>query len=126
MAEPDTQSSPPIHVVVAHWNDEETTTICLEHLRTISRPSIRVTVVDSGSTDGSGERIQDSQNWVRVIRIPENRGHAFAANVGASSSPEGGSPYLFFLDNDALSSLIACMCSLRALNLLPKPQWLVH
>jgi GT2 family glycosyltransferase len=92
---------PAVQVVVTHWNDEETTIDCLEHLKKVEYAGVSVTVVDSGSTDGSGERIRRTHNWVRVVRIPENRGHAFAANVGASLASEGRSLYLFFLDNDA-------------------------
>ena len=96
---------PRVDVIIAHWNDEETTAECLGHLRKVQFPGMRVTVVDSGSTDRSGERIQRMHSWVRVVRVPENRGHAFAANAGALSSPDGESRYLFFLDNDAFVEL---------------------
>lgn len=101
MGENQSTQLPAVQVVVTHWNDEETTAACLDHLRKHRYPNIRVTVVDSGSIDGSGERIQRTHSWIRVVRVPENRGHAFAANAGASSSLESDLRYLFFLDNDA-------------------------
>lgn len=90
-----------VQIVIANWNDEETTKKCLEHVRKINYANFYVTVVNSGSNDGSGEILKDKFLWIDVIRLPENRGHTLAANTGAKSPLAESSRYILFLDNDA-------------------------
>lgn len=92
---------PAVHIVIANWNDEQTTAKCLEHIQKLDYSNYYVTVVDSGSSDGSGERIKQNYPWLNLIRLQENYGHTHAANVGANFIDSGKSKYILFLDNDA-------------------------
>lgn len=92
---------PAVHIVIANWNDEQTTSKCLEHIQKLDYSNYYVTVVDSGSSDGSGERIKQNYPWLNLIRLQENYGHTHAANVGAKLTAKEESQYILFLDNDA-------------------------
>jgi hypothetical protein len=92
---------PAVQIVIANWNDEQTTAKCLEHIQKLDYLNYYVTVVDSGSSDGSGEIIKLNYPWVRLIQVQENYGHTHAANVGAKLTAEEESKYILFLDNDA-------------------------
>ncbi|MBA4320314.1 MAG: hypothetical protein C0412_18105 [Flavobacterium sp.] len=93
--------SPAVQIVVANWNDEQTTAKCLEHIRKLDYSNYYATVVDSGSSDGSGEIIKQNYPWVHLVQVQDNYGHTHAANVGAKSTAEEKSKYILFLDNDA-------------------------
>jgi len=92
---------PNVLIVIAHWNDESTTARCLQHIAASEHPSFKTVVVDSGSTDGSGMRIQARFPWIQLVRIEQNRGHTVAANAGVSSANLSKHEYTLFLDNDA-------------------------
>lgn len=93
---------PRVAIVITHWNDEETTTKCLEYLKHTSYPNYEIVLVDSGSSDGSADRINAKYPYVQIIRLDHNRGHATAANAGASVVLEKENvKYIVFLDNDA-------------------------
>ncbi|MHA2647756.1 MAG: glycosyltransferase family 2 protein [bacterium JZ-2024 1] len=57
-----------------------------------------VILVDNGSTDGSPEAIRQAYPGVRILRFPENRGFAEAANEGYRSA---NAPIVVFLNSDA-------------------------
>ncbi len=56
-------------------------------------------VVDDGSTDGTGEEIQQYGGRVKLLQFPENRGVSAARNRGILSSR---GKYVAFLDSDDL------------------------
>ncbi len=93
-------SLPDVQIVVACWNDIETTRTCLDKLSILDYEGVHITLVDSGSTDDLGNSLLTAFPWVNLIRLKENRGHTVAANVGARSSPVQ-TRYILFVDNDA-------------------------
>ncbi|MDI6803691.1 MAG: glycosyltransferase family 2 protein [Bacteroidota bacterium] len=111
---------PAVQIVIANWNDEQTTRKCLEHIQKLDYSNYYVTVVDSGSSDGSGERIKENFPWVRLIHVQENYGHTHAANVGAMFTAKEESQYILFLDNDAYLAP-SCLTSLiQSIDANPK------
>ncbi len=96
-----TNKLPAVQIVIANWNDEQTTAKCLEHIQNLDYSNCYVTVVDSGSSDGSGKRIKEYFPWVNLIQLDNNQGHTHAANIGAKLTAKEESQYILFLDNDA-------------------------
>ena len=93
--------SPPVGIVVVNWNNYSETAACLESLRELEYPAYEVVVVDNGSTDGSGERLEADFEWCTVVRNEENRGFAGGCNAGIERALADGAEYVLLLNNDA-------------------------
>ncbi|MFO8058274.1 MAG: glycosyltransferase family 2 protein, partial [bacterium] len=75
-----------IEVIIPNYNGEDLLPDCLDSLYRQTRPPERVTVVDNGSTDRSGQIIRDHPMRSRLLPLPENRGFAAAVNLGIKES----------------------------------------
>lgn len=98
MAKGTPKSAPGISIVIVNYNGagfvERAVASALS-----GRPSAReIILVDNGSTDGSGEHIQQNFPGVRVIRFSENRGFAEGANEGYRAARY---PVVAFVNSDA-------------------------
>jgi hypothetical protein len=89
--------TPDVSIIVPSWNRRDLLGPCLESAcdATVDTETI---VVDNGSDDGSPEMVEHRFPAVRLIRNPENRGFARAANQGARAAT---GRHLLFLNNDA-------------------------
>lgn len=67
-------------VILPSWQTRDYLVDCLARLG--RPPGMRVIVVDGASTDGSAEAAATQLPSADVIRLPENRGFAYAVNVG--------------------------------------------
>jgi GT2 family glycosyltransferase len=93
---------PYVVVVVLNWNDYENAQACLQSLSDVAYPNMDVVVVDNGSTDGSGERIDREFDWCEVTFTGENLGFAGGNNVGIERAREKGADYVLLLNNDTV------------------------
>lgn len=73
---------------------------CLRSLENLIYPSFEVVVVDNGSTDGSGMKLQKEFKEVRFIENKENLGFAGGNNVGIRYALEHSADYVLLLNND--------------------------
>jgi GT2 family glycosyltransferase len=89
---------PLISVVVANWNGRRYLDKCLSSLAAQTYPSVEITVVDNGSSDGSAAWIAEHFPAIQVIANPANRGFAVANNQGIARSRGA---YVALLNNDA-------------------------
>jgi GT2 family glycosyltransferase len=72
-----------VGVVVLNWNNYDETANCLRSLqRGAPESSLRIWVVDNGSIDGSGKRLQHDFPEAKVLFTGENLGFACGVNVG--------------------------------------------
>jgi N-acetylglucosaminyl-diphospho-decaprenol L-rhamnosyltransferase len=83
-----------VDVVVVSFNSEETLRACVEPL--VGLAEVNVILVDSASRDGSVESVSDLP--LRIERLPENYGFAYACNRGWKL---GNAPSVLFLNPDA-------------------------
>jgi GT2 family glycosyltransferase len=86
---------PNVDVVVVSYNSEQHLRACVEPL--VGAPNVRVIVVDSASSDGTVESVSDLS--VSTVPLSENRGFAYACNVGWRL---GDAAYVLFLNPDAV------------------------
>lgn len=87
-----------VDVVVVNWNGGTLLEECISSLPDISQENLAsITVVDNGSTDGSGAALRAAGN-VTVIENGSNLGFGKACNIGAFS---GGAEFILFLNPDA-------------------------
>ncbi|NLL83605.1 MAG: glycosyltransferase family 2 protein [Lentisphaerae bacterium] len=67
-------------VIIPSWQTHDYLMGCLDSLE--ATPHCRVVVVDGASTDGSADAAATRLPAADVIRLPENRGFAYAVNTG--------------------------------------------
>ena len=85
---------------IMNWNQKTDTLRCLESLRAVREPALKIVVVDNGSTDGSAEAIQTQYPEAVVWINKTNRGCAGGRNDLIEYFLRSEMEYLLFLDND--------------------------
>ena len=91
-----------VAIVVVNWNNYDDTASCLESLADLSYPSYQVVVVDNGSTDGSGERLQADFGWCDIVFNEANEGFGGGCNTGIEYALANGVEFVLLLNNDAV------------------------
>ncbi len=81
-------------VIIPNYNGIQFIEKCL---RALSGEPARIIVVDNGSSDGSGELVQDNFPQVELIRLDRNYGFCKAVNIGIEASK---TEYVILLNND--------------------------
>ena len=109
-----------VYIITINFGTPEHTTECLESIRTNNHELFQLVVVDVSNINLSIEKIN---NWIEekkdkrftLIREKENKGFAFANNIGIKHALEQGDcDFLWILNNDtvinknSLEDLIAC------------------
>ena len=89
--------NPVVSVIVPNWNGMRFVSMCLDSLDQLYFENFEVIVVDNGSTDGSRELIEEKYPWVRLLKLPHNKGFAIACNEGIKNS---NAKYIVLLNND--------------------------
>ena len=94
---------PVVHAVTINWNKYEDTVACVLSLQKSEYPIARILVLDNGSPDGSGDRLErDLQApGVLVRRNRENEGFARGTNACLREAMAGGADLVFAVNNDA-------------------------
>jgi GT2 family glycosyltransferase len=90
---------PIVSIVVTNYNGRALLERCLRSLLAQTLQPIEIILVDNASTDGSVEFVEKEFPQVRVLRLPENRGHAGPVNEGFRIAR--GSRFWVKFDNDA-------------------------
>jgi GT2 family glycosyltransferase len=91
-----------VYAIVLNWNGYEDTAMCLESLRGINSASLNVIVVDNGSEDGSGEKLDENFPDIQVEYNSENEGFAGGMNTGIKTALAKGADYIWLLNNDTV------------------------
>ena len=87
-----------LSIIIVNWNTKDLLYQCLESVyQEIKQVHLEVFVVDNGSTDGSGEALQERFSSVHLIQNKRNLGFAKANNQALSQS-EG--KYVLLLNPD--------------------------
>jgi hypothetical protein len=76
---------PRMSIVMPNYNHGHLIAEALAAISSQTRPPLEVIVVDDGSTDDSLSRLQTlviDRPWLRIHRLPENRGVSHACNAG--------------------------------------------
>lgn len=95
-------SIPSVHVVILNWNGLADTLECLASLRVQNYPSLRVHVVDNGSSAPEATTIEREFPEVNVLRQDRNLGFCEGNNVGIRRALEEGADYVLILNNDTI------------------------
>ena len=97
-----------VAIIVLNWNGWQDTLQCLDSLRKVENPTIRVYVVDNGSTNESVPKLRsylanlnEGEDMV-LIENEENLGFSGGMNVGMQRALDDGYDWLLLLNNDVI------------------------
>ncbi|MBE0547621.1 MAG: glycosyltransferase family 2 protein [Rubrivivax sp.] len=93
--------APPVWALVLNYGSYEDTLGCVEALRRVAYPQLRILVLDNASPDGSGPRLQQQLGAEEFVQLPVNTGYAGGNNTGMRMAIAGGARYVFILNPDA-------------------------
>lgn len=95
---------PSVGIVIINWNSFSHTHQCLLSLKKVTYPNFKVFIVDNGSSDGSGNQLEEKHgDFARFIFHHENAGFAGGNNIGIAEVIKQGYDYLMLLNNDTES-----------------------
>ena len=98
----DLKHSPKVTTIILNWNGMRDTLECIESVRTLEYPDVRILVVDNGSTDGSPSIIRKKFPSVVLLENKKNLGFTGGNNLGMKKALEMGTDYLWLLNNDTV------------------------
>jgi GT2 family glycosyltransferase len=96
----DDSHKPTIAILILNWNNYSDTQKCLESLRSVTYPNIKIILVDNGSDDGSREQLQNAYSDLTMLKSATNLGFAGGNNIGLKKILEREIPYTLLLNND--------------------------
>lgn len=96
------QSVPQVSCVILNWNNYPDTSECIDSLLQLSYDEFDVIVVDNGSADVSGERLQEEYEDVTVLFTDRNLGFGGGNNRGIQEAMNRGADYIWILNDDVL------------------------
>jgi len=90
---------------VLGWNRRDDTVACLDSLAAQTAPGVtlRLTLVDNGSTDGTVEAVERALPAVGIVPLQRNLGFAGAANIGIGRALDTGADWTWLVNNDTLA-----------------------
>jgi len=89
--------SPRVSILIVNWNGLEHLPTCLDALQLQTYRDFETILVDNGSSDGSLELLQQSYQWVKVVRLAGNTGFSGGNNEGLKHA---AGEYIVVLNND--------------------------
>lgn len=104
----------PVAAIVLNWNNYDDTRACVESLQSLTPGVKHTVVVDNGSTDTSGERIDEEFPHVQVCFTGENLGFGGGMNAGIECAITDDIEYLWLLNNDVVfpeKEILSELCS---------------
>jgi GT2 family glycosyltransferase len=91
---------PGVCVMLIHYNRPQETIDCIQSLMNCGFPSLRIQVVDNGSTDNSLETLRRQFKDVEFVATGKNLGFTGASNFGFDLLKKNPPEYLLLLNND--------------------------
>ncbi|MCA8829552.1 glycosyltransferase family 2 protein [Hymenobacter pini] len=93
-----------LYIVIPVFNRKEFTRACLQSLRHQTAPDFQVVVVDDGSTDGTGQMLQEEFPEVLVEQGDGNLFWTAGVNMGIRRALREGAQSVMTLNNDVLAA----------------------
>lgn len=93
---------PHVSIIVLNWNNYEDTAECLESINILSYPNYDIVLVNNGSRDGSGQRLEEEFTDITTIHTSENLGFAGGMNTGIKYALDQDSDLVWLLNNDVI------------------------
>ena len=91
---------PTVAIILVNWNSYDFTNDCVNSLKKMSYPNATIIVVDNGSADQSGQRLQQEHPEMITLFSPDNKGFTGGNNMGFEYAIQHGFDYAMLLNND--------------------------
>lgn len=91
---------PLIYTLILNYCSLNDTLACVESIRQIRYPNLRVLVIDNNSPDGSGKTLGDKIPDHEFIQLPVNTGYAGGNNAGFRKALDNNADYIFVVNPD--------------------------
>lgn len=98
----DSKSRPQVGILVLNWNSYTEVAQCLDSLRSIFYDNFDVIVVDNGSSDNSGTKLDQEYSNVEVVLSADNLGFSAGSNLGIQRLRDQGADYVWLINNDIM------------------------
>lgn len=99
---PEITPPPRVTTIILNWNGMMDTLECIESVRNLDYPDMRIVVVDNGSSDGSTNILRQRYPWITLLESKENLGFTGGNNLGIVKALEMGTDYVWLLNNDTI------------------------
>ena len=107
---------PKVTAVVLNWCNEEVTSICIQSLLESDYSNLSILLVDNGSPDDSGRKLQASFPDIAFLQTGQNLGYTGGNNRGINWALEKDADYVLILNNDTELDSCAISKLLEAAN----------
>jgi GT2 family glycosyltransferase len=97
-----TGAEPRVVAVVLNWNNEHDTKACVDSLLAQDCVGLSVLIVDNGSPDGSGARLQARYPSVDYLQTEKNLGYCGGNNRGMKVAVDAGADFVLVINNDTV------------------------
>ena len=94
------KDNPHVGIIILNWNNYEDTAECIESMNQVQYPNYSIIIVDNGSSDKSGKRLQNEFNECEFVFSDENLGFAGGCNLGIDYAIENGADHVLLINND--------------------------
>lgn len=91
---------PSIGIVIVNYNGIKYQNECIRSIKKMNYSNYQIIVVDSGSSDGSIEKLEAEFDDIHILCQNENVGFAKGSNIGIQYSMKMGMKYTLLLNND--------------------------
>lgn len=96
----DPADQPCVWALVLHWRGIEQTRKCLTSLKTVVYPDFHILIVDNGSVEEDGLRLEQEFPDINLLRLNHNHGFAGGCNQGIKLCLDKGARLIWLLNND--------------------------
>ena len=106
-----------VRIVLLNWQGYDTTSTCVESLRSCGYGDELILIVDNGSPDGSGPRLQARFPKIQYVQNETNDGFARGCNLGIRQALADSAEFILLLNNDCevtpgfLEAMVGCIRS---------------
>jgi len=95
-------STPLVYVIVLTFNVRDLARRCLESLKTLSYPNLRVVAVDNASSDGTEEMVRTEFAHLSILQTGNNFGYTGGNNRGIEFALREGAEYVVVINPDTV------------------------
>jgi GT2 family glycosyltransferase len=111
--------TPRVTIIILNWNGIGDTMECIESVRNLDYPDIRIVVVDNGSTDDSTTVLRQRYPSITLLESKQNLGFTGGNNLGIVKALEMGTDYVWLLNNDTVVERDALRKMVQTIGNLP-------
>ena len=109
-----------VTTIILNWNGIEDTLECIESVRNLDYPDLRIVVVDNGSSDDSTTVLRQRYPAITLLESQRNLGFTGGNNLGIAKALEMGADYVWLLNNDTVAEKGALKELLRGISESPE------